>query len=233
MDMILTKFEGMTVKDLRAEMKLRGLPMEHNGKKFKKAELIAKLMDYENQMLYEKKQEEKQKPKERVGGVTKIKESRHIENINASVEEKQKYDNGYEYIKFAKTVEELKTKYLRPKKESVYNKALVAGAFVAFFEDVKAANGKTYTKVRTAKVTSVDNRLREIKAVTLKGTEFLLGYEDVLYIKGVGAGDTYPKDLAMFIKNQKESSRVNRDEKYKNRYNGRNITTKGSYFKTF
>ena len=218
------KFEEMTVRMLRAEMKARKLPQEHNGKKFTKQELIAKLNDYEFCKNMEEidaiKDDELKQP-----DPSPIDEE--VWETPTPVKEEVKND----YISFAKTLDEIKKKYLKQKKEDIYNKELVVDSTVVFIHVVLAKNGNTYEKLRTAKVVGVNRTKKLVKVKMFYGEEMLLRFDELIYIKGIGENATYPNDIATFIRNQKQAyhnaknSEVKRDGQ-----NKRIITIKGNHF---
>lgn len=218
------KFEEMTVRMLRAEMKARKLPQEHNGKKFTKQELIAKLNDYE---LCKKRDE---------ADVVKVDELKQPDPspIDEEVWEtpmpvKEEVENNY--ITFAKTLGEIKQKYLKPKKTDIYDRELVVDATVVFIHIVTAKNGNTYEKLRTAKVIGVNRTKKLVKVKMFYGDEMLLRFDELVYIKGVGENATYPNDIATFIRNQKQAyHNAKNGEVKRNGQNKRISTIKGNHF---
>ena len=218
------KFEEMTVKELRAEMKARKLPQEHNGKKFTKQELIVKLNDYEfcksrDEIDAVKTDELKQpdpSPIDEEAWETPMPVKDEVKN---------------DYISFAKTLDEIKQKYLRPKKSDIYDKELVVDAMVVFVHVVTAKNGNTYEKLRTAKVVGVNRTKKLVKVKMFYGDEMLLRFDELVYIKGVGENATYPNDIATFIRNQKQAyHNAKNSEVKRNRQSKRISTIKGNHF---
>lgn len=218
------KFEEMTVRMLRAEMKKRKLPQEHNGKKFTKQELIAKLNDYE----FCKKRDE--------ADVVKVDELKQPdpspideEAWETPIPVKEEVENNY--ITFAKTLGEIKQKYLKPKKTDIYDRELVVDATVVFIHIVTAKNGNTYEKLRTAKVVGVNRTKKLVKVKMFYGDEMLLRFDELVYIKGVGENATYPNDIATFIRNQKQAyHNAKNSEVKRNGQNKRISTIKGNHF---
>lgn len=190
------KFEEMTVKELRFEMKKRKLPQEHNGKKFTKQELIKKLNGYE----FCKNRDENDVVKN-------------------------------DYISFAKTLDEIKQKYLKQKKVDIYDRELVVDSTVVFIHVVTAKNGNTYEKLRTAKVIVVNRTKKLVKVKMFYGEEMLLRFDELIYIKGIGENATYPNDIATFIRNQKQAyHNAKNSEVKRNGQNKRISTIKGNHF---
>lgn len=212
------KFEEMTVKELRAEMKARKLPQEHNGKKFTKQELIVKLNDYEfcksrDEIDAVKTDELKQpdpSPIDEEAWETPMPVKDEVKN---------------DYISFAKTLDEIKQKYLRPKKSDIYDKELVVDATVVFVHVVTAKNGNTYEKLRTAKVVGVNRTKKLVKVKMFYGDEMLLRFDELVYIKGVGENATYPNDIATFIRNQKQAYHNAKNSEVKRNGQSKRIST--------
>lgn len=217
------KFEEMTVKELRAEMKERKLPQEHNGKKFTKQELIEKLNDYE----FSKNKEEVDVIKEELKQPDQSPIDEEAWETPMPVKDEVKND----YISFAKTLDEIKQKYLKPKKSDIYDRELVVDATVVFIHVVTAKNGNTYEKLRTAKVVGVNRTKKLVKVKMFYGDEMLLRFDELVYIKGVGENATYPNDIATFIRNQKQAyHNAKNSEVKRNEQNKRISTIKGNHF---
>lgn len=219
------KFEEMTVKELRAEMKKRKLPQEHNGKKFMKQELIAKLNDYE----FCKNREEADAVKTKEEELKQPDPSPIDEEVWETPTPVKEVENNY--ITFAKTLDEIKQKYLKPKKEDIYDRELVVDATVVFIHVVTAKNGNTYEKLRTAKVIGVNRTKKLVKVKMFYGDEMLLRFDELVYIKGVGENATYPNDISTFIRNQKQAyHNAKNSEVKRNGQNKRISTIKGNHF---
>lgn len=217
------KFEEMTVRMLRAEMKKRKLPQEHNGKKFTKQELIEKLQDYglckcreEADVVKEELKQPDTLPIDEEAWETPMPVKEEVEN---------------NYITFAKTLDEIKQKYLKLKKADIYDRELVVDATVVFIHVVTAKNGNTYEKLRTAKVVGVNRTKKLVKVKMFYGDEMLLRFDELVYIKGVGENATYPNDIATFIRNQKQAyHNAKNSEVKRNGQNKRISTIKGNHF---
>lgn len=185
-------FEEMTVKELREEMGKRGLPKQENGKKFTKSELIERLKEHDDE-------QEKQMCDEGVETCVECKSS-SCEKCLPEVKGVEKDDS---YIVFAKTLGEIEKKYGHRKKDNIYENELKAGSFVVFVHYVEAANGKIYKKLRTAKVFAVNRKKEHVKVRTLLGTELILSYDELLYIKSDSERSSYPKDILFFLRGQR------------------------------
>lgn len=217
------KFEEMTVKELRAEMKERKLPQEHNGKKFTKQELIEKLNDYE----FCKAREEVIAVKEELKQPDPSPIDEEAWETPILVKDEVKND----YISFAKTLDEIKQKYLKPKKPDIYDKELVIDATVVFIHVVTAKNGNIYEKLRTAKVVGINRTKKLVKVKMFYGDEMLLRFDELVYIKGVGENATYPNDIATFIRNQKQAYHNAKNSEVKRNGQSKRISTiKGNHF---
>ena len=218
------KFEEMTVRMLRDEMKARKLPQEHNGKKFTKQELIAKLNDYEfcknrDEADDIKADELKPDPSPIDEEVWETPTPNKVEEVKSN------------YISFAKTLDEIKQKYLKQKKADIYDRELVVDSTVVFIHVVTAKNGNTYEKLRTAKVVGVNRTKKLVKVKMFYGDEMLLRFDELVYIKGVGENATYPNDIATFIRNQKQAyHNAKNSEVKRNGQNKRISTIKGNHF---
>lgn len=219
------KFEEMTVRMLRAEMKKRKLPQEYNGKKFTKQELIEKLNDYE----FCKNREEADAVKTKEEELKQPDPSPIDEEVWETPMPVKEVENNY--ITFAKTLNEIKQKYLKPKKADIYDRELVVDSTVVFVHVVTAKNGNTYEKLRTAKVVGVNRTKKLVKVKMFYGDEMLLRFDELIYIKGVGANATYPNDIATFIRNQKQAyHNAKNSEVKRNGQNKRISTIKGNHF---
>ena len=220
--------EEMTVKELREEMGRRGLPKQENGKKFTKPELIERLtkwdaeqadIDADIQKAIDEAGQETlvdHKGDEAWGDaecekVETCAECEHILCENTpKVETKE---DGY--IVYAKTLEEIEKKYGNRKKQEIYDNELKVGSYVVFVHYVEAKNGQIYKKLRTAKVVGINRKKELVRIVTLLGTEMELHFEELLYIKGSAKNCSYPKDITMYLKEQRtEKGKVLINERF-------------------
>lgn len=212
-------FEEMTVKELREESKKRGLTLESKGHKFTKTELIERLTKWDAEQadidadiqkaIDEAGQEVLVDPEgDEVWGDA---ECEHIPCENTpKVKTKE---NGY--IAYAKTLEEIEQKYGNRKKQEIYENELKVGSYVVFVHYVEARNGQIYKKLRTAKVIGINRKKELVRIVTLLGTEKELSFDELLYIKGSAKNCSYPKDIAMYLKEQRtEKGKVLINERF-------------------
>lgn len=205
-------FEEMTVKELREEMGRRGLPKQENGKKFTKPELIERLTAYDADVQKEINESE-QEVKRVESDVNKDDEPREVDEAKEKEKEEQKKDD--DYIVYAKTLAEIEQKYGNRKKQKIYDNELKVGSYVVFVHYVEARNGQIYKKLRTAKVVGINRKKELVRIVTLLGTEKELHFEELLYIKGGAKNCSYPKDITMYLKEQRtEKGKVLINERF-------------------
>ena len=214
-------YNTMTVKELRAICKERGIKQQENGKKFTKEELIEKLQQSDrleelrtgekvvmnNKELvterYDDVEDESWDEDVYTGEESEEEETQkgetEIQHIESPIEEKR-YDRF-----FAHTLDELKQKYLKPKQDWVYN-LLRIDSKVVFIENVKAKNGNEYEKLRSGYVVAVKKE-KEGNAVyvrTFYGNVHKMKVDELLYILEPGCESyRFPKDIRVFLKKQR------------------------------
>lgn len=219
-------FETMTVKELREESRKRGLTLESKGHKFTKPELIERLtkcdaeqadIDADIQKVID---EAGQTDDNETWGETECtKEVEICEDCEGAP-----YENTPDvrtnrdkdgYIVYAKTLEEIEQKYGNRKKQEIYDNELKVGSYVVFVHYVEARNGQIYKKLRTAKVMGINRKKELVRIVTLLGTEKELPFDELLYIKGSAKNCSYPKDITMYLKEQRtEKGKVLINERF-------------------
>lgn len=218
--------ETMTVKELREEMGKRGLPKQENGKKFTKPELIERIIKWDREQAdidadIQKAIDEAGQPddnetwgkKDCTKEVESCAECEEAPCENTPEVKTNRDKDGY--IVYAKTLEEIEQKYGNRKKQEIYDNELKVGSYVVFVHYVEAKNGQIYKKLRTAKVTGINRKKELVRVVTLLGTEKELSFDELLYIKGVGRGCSYPKDITVYLKEQRtEKGKVLINEKF-------------------
>lgn len=187
----MKQYEEMTVVELRAESRKRGMVLQANGKKFTKPELVERLKrdDAESE---EKWGEDA--PAQEVG-VEAVKEE-----VKEAKEERQEPEG---YIKYAKTLEEIETKYGGGRPQKVLERDLKPGCFVVFVHYVGALDGNVYKKLRTAKVTGVNRTKELVRVQTLLGCNLEFPFEEILYIKSSEGKHSYPNDIKTFLSRQR------------------------------
>lgn len=205
-------FETMTVKELREESRNRGLTLESKGHKFTKSELIERLIKWDKEQ--EDINNDILKAIDEAG-----EEPKQNKEVNTECEEEpKKVETNRDkdgYIVYAKTLEEIEKKYGNRKRQEIYDNELKVGSFVVFVHYVEAKNGQIYKKLRTAKVVGINRKKELIRIVTLLGTEKELLFEELLYIKGKDKNCSYPKDITVFLKEQRtEKGKVLINERF-------------------
>lgn len=222
----MKEFETMTVKELREESKKRGLTLESKGKKFTKPELIERLIKWDMEQAdidedIQKAIDEAGQPddNETWGEAECIKEVETCADCEEAPcentpEVKTNRDKDG-YIVYAKTLEEIEKKYGNRNKQEIYDNELKVGSYVVFVHYVEARNGQIYKKLRTAKVVGINRKKELVRVVTLLGTEKELCFDELLYIKGSAKNCSYPKDITMYLKEQRtEKGKVLINERF-------------------
>lgn len=219
-------FKTMTVKELKEESRKRGLTLESKGHKFTKPELIERLTKWDAEQAdidadIQKAIDEAGQPddNETWGETDCTKEVETCADCEEAPcentpEVKTNRDKD-SYIVYAKTLEEIEQKYGNRKKREIYDNELKVGSYVVFVHYVEARNGQIYKKLRTAKVTGINRKKELARVVTLLGTEKELCFDELLYIKGSAKNCSYPKDITMYLKEQRtEKGKVLINERF-------------------
>ena len=217
-------FKTMTVKELKEESRKRGLTLESKGHKFTKPELIERITKWDAEQAdidadIQKAIDEAGQPDDNeTWGETEC--TKEVETCADCEEapcentpEVETKEDGY--IVYAKTLEEIEQKYGNRKKQEIYDNELKVGSYVVFVHYVEARNGQIYKKLRTAKVTGINRKKELARVVTLLGTEKELCFDELLYIKGSAKNCSYPKDITMYLKEQRtEKGKVLINERF-------------------
>lgn len=214
----MKEFETMTVKELREESKKRGLTLESKGKKFTKPELIERLIkwDMEQADIDEAGQPDDNETWGEAECTKEVETCADCEEAPCENTPEVKTNRDKDgYIVYAKTLEEIEKKYGNRKKQEIYDNELKVGSYVVFVHYVEARNGQIYKKLRTAKVVGINRKKELVRVVTLLGTEKELCFDDLLYIKGSAKNCSYPKDITMYLKEQRtEKGKVLINERF-------------------
>lgn len=216
-------FEEMTVKELREESRKRGLTLESKGHKFTKPELIERLTKWDAEQadidadIQKAIDEAGQTDDNETWGDAECEKVETCEECEHTPCEKtpevETKKDGY--IVYAKTLEEIEHKYGNRKKCEIYDNELKVGSYVVFVHYVEARNGQIYKKLRTAKVVGINRKKELVRVVTLLGTEKELTFDELLYIKGNANNCSYPKDITMYLKEQRtEKGKVLINERF-------------------
>lgn len=208
-------FEEMTVKELREESRKRGLTLESKGHKFTKPELIERITKWDAEQA-DIDADIQKAIDEAWGDAECEKVETCAECEHAPCENTPKVETKEDgYIVYAKTLEEIEQKYGNRKKQEIYDNELKVGSYVVFVHYVEARNGQIYKKLRTAKVVGINRKKELVRIVTLLGTEKELSFDELLYIKGSAKNCSYPKDIAMYLKEQRtEKGKVLINERF-------------------
>ena len=193
--------------------------MESKGHKFTKTELIERLTKWDAEHadidadIPKAIDEAGQTDDNETWGETECtKEVETCADCENTPDVKTKEDD---YIVYAKTLEEIEQKYGNRKKQEIYDNELKVGSYVVFVHYVEARNGQIYKKLRTAKVVGINRKKELVRIVTLLGTEKELSFDELLYIKGSAKNCSYPKDIAMYLKEQRtEKGKVLINERF-------------------
>lgn len=203
-------FEEMTVKELREESRKRGLTLESKGHKFTKPELIERLTKWDAGQPDDNETWSETECTKEIETCADCEEA-PCENTPEVKTNRDK--DGY--IVYAKTLEEIEQKYGNRKKQEIYDNELKVGSYVVFVHYVEAKNGQIYKKLRTAKVMGINRKKELVRIITLLGTEKELSFDELLYIKGSAKNCSYPKDITMYLKEQRtEKGKVLINERF-------------------
>lgn len=191
----MKNYKEMKVAELKQESRKRGMILERKGHKFNKTELIER--------LEERDRMEEQDIKNDIEKA--INEAGEEQNKEVKEEKKKVYRvyNKNTYTKFAETLEQIEKKYSVRKQDKIYDNELQVGSFVVFIHYVEAADGNIYKKLRTAKVVGVNRKKELVRVETFLGTQKTLSYDELLYIKAGTREATYPKDISVYLRNQR------------------------------
>lgn len=215
-----TDLEAMKVAELKKLTKEHGLTLESKGHKFNKKELIDRLVTL-NDVTEETKTEDTVKDSDNLANKVSVvsdeeeawdepltqenKEAAKQEVIETKEEEnKRPVPGDSDYIKFAKTLQEIETKYGHEKQPYVYDNLLKVGSFVVFIHYVEAKDGNVYKKLRTAKVIGVNRNKKLVRVETPMKAIMELTFEELLYIREDTPESSYPNDIRKYMKQQRE-----------------------------
>ena len=199
----MKQYKEMTVAELRAESRRRGMTLQSNGKKFTKPELIERLKrnDAESEEEWGGDAPAQEDSVEAVEAVKE--EEAKKEEVKEEKEEEEERQKSEGYIKYAQTLEEIETKYGGGRPQKVLERDLKPGCFVVFVHYVEALDGNVYKKLRTAKVTGVNRTKELVRVQTLLGCNLEFPFEEILYIKSSEGKHSYPNDIKTFLSRQR------------------------------
>ena len=215
----MKNYKEMKVAELKEESRRRGMTLERKGHKFNKTELIERLEERDKMVEQDVANDINKAIVE--AGEDESWNQPKAEQKKVAKEEKKKVYRVYNkdtYTKFAETLEQIEKKYSVRKQDKIYDNELQVGSFVVFIHYVEAANGNIYKKLRTAKVIGVNRKKELVKVETFLGTQKTLSYDELLYIKAGTREATYPKDISVYLRNQrKEKGRELINDRYTER----------------
>ena len=188
-------YEEMTVTELRAETRQRGLPQQKNGKKFTKIELIDRLK--QDDMKFGVSEEENKIKKEK-------KEWKKPEIVITKEEEKQEV-----------TIEQVTSEItkLQDKLSGTATKEdIQIGSFVVFVKYTERKGRSVIKRLLTGKITEIDRKNEIVKVETPVGTCFTMSYASLLFCKRPGDRKGFPDEIVEAFDIQKKER-----ESYKKR----------------
>lgn len=188
-------YEEMTVTELRAETRQRGLPQQKNGKKFTKVELIERLK--QDDMKFSVSEEENKTKKEK-------KEWKKPEIVITKEEEKQEV-----------TIEQVTSEItkLQDKLSGTATKEdIQIGSFVVFVKYTERKGRSVIKRLLTGEITEIDRKNEIVKVETPVGTCFTMSYVSLLFCKRPGDRKGFPDEIVEAFDMQKKER-----ENYKKR----------------
>ena len=185
-------YEEMTVTELRAETRQRGLPQQKNGKKFTKVELIERLK--QDDMKFGVSEEENKTKKE----------WKKPEIVITKEEEKQEV-----------TIEQVTSEItkLQDKLSGTATKEdIQISSFVVFVKYTERKGRSVIKRLLTGKITEIDRKNEIVKVETPVGTCFTMSYVSLLFCKRPGDRKEFPDEIVEAFDMQKKER-----ESYKKR----------------
>ena len=184
-------YKEMTVTELRAETRQRGLPQQKNGKKFVKTELIERLEQDDMKFNVEEERETKKKWEKPEVVTTKEEEKQEvtIEQVTSEITKLQDKLSG------------------TARKEDVQ-----IGSFVVFVKYTERKGRSVIKRLLTGKITEIDRKNEIVKVETPVGTCFTMSYASLLFCKRPGDRKGFPDEIVEAFDIQKKER-----ENYKKR----------------
>ena len=177
-------YKEMTVTELRAETRQRGLPQQKDGKKFAKTELIERL---EQDDLKFGASEEENKTK---------KEWKKPEIVITKEEEKQEV-----------TIEQVTSEItnLQDKLSGTATKEdIQIDSFVVFVKYTERKGRSVIKRLLTGKITEIDRKNEIVKVETPVGTCFTMSYASLLFCKRPDDRKRFPDEIVEAFDVQKK-----------------------------
>ena len=185
-------YKEMTVTELRAETRQRGLPQQKNGKKFTKAELTERLE--QDDLKFGASEEERETKKE----------WEKPEVVITKVEEKQEV-----------TIEQVTSEItkLQDKLSGTATKEdIQIGSFVVFVKYTERKGRSVIKRLLTGKVIEIDRKNEIVKVETPVGVCYTMSYASLLFCKRPDDRKRFPDEIVEAFDVQKKER-----ERYKKR----------------
>ena len=188
-------YKEMTVTELRAETRRRGLPQQKNGKKFVKTELVERLE--QNDMKFGVSEEENKIKKEK-------KEWKKPEIVITKEEEKQE-------VTIEQVTSEI-TKLQDKLSGTARKKDIQIGSFVVFVKYTERKGRSVIKRLLTGKVIEIDRKNEIVKVETPVGVCYTMSYASLLFCKRPDDRKRFPDEIVEAFDLQKKER-----ERYKKR----------------
>ena len=184
-------YKEMTVTELRAETRQRGLPQQKNGKKFVKTELIERLEQDDLKFGAEEERETKKKWEKPEVVITKVEEKQEvtIEQVTSEITKLQDRLSG------TATKEDIQI-----------------GSFVVFVKYTERKGRSVIKRLLTGKVIEIDRKNEIVKVETPVGICYTMSYASLLFCKRPDDRKRFPDEIVEAFDLQKKER-----ERYKKR----------------
>ena len=190
-------YKEMTVTELRAETRRRGLPQQKNGKKFVKTELVERLEQDDMKSSASEEERETKTKKEK-------KEWEKPEIVITKEEEKQEV-----------TIEQVTSEItkLQDKLSGTATKEdIQIGSFVVFVKYTERKGRSVIKRLLTGKVIEIDRKNEIVKVETPVGVCYTMSYASLLFCKRPDDRKRFPDEIVEAFDVQKKER-----ERYKKR----------------
>ena len=184
-------YKEMTVTELRAETRRRGLPQQKNGKKFVKTELVERLKQDDMKFSAEEERETKKKWEKPEVVITKAEEKQEItiEQVTSEITKLQDKLSG------TATKEDIQI-----------------GSFVVFVKYTERKGRSVIKRLLTGKVIEIDRKNEIVKVETPVGICYTMSYASLLFCKRPDDRKRFPDEIVEAFDLQKKER-----ESYKKR----------------
>ena len=184
-------YKEMTVAELRAETRRRGLPQQKNGKKFVKTELVERLEQDDMKFNVEEERETKKKWEKPEVVITKVEKKQEvtIEQVTSEITKLQDKLSG------------------TARKEDIQ-----IGSFVVFVKYTERKGRSVIKRLLTGKVIEIDRKNEIVKVETPVGVCYTMSYASLLFCKRPDDRKRFPDEIVEVFDLQKKER-----ESYKKR----------------